>query len=151
MRTTTKEGNAMRLYRVRVINFLWGTSRGWLANGNFPMTIRAGIWRNNCFPTEKGAQGSPGRGAGRLFRKGPGRQGEEAARGSGTVPKVSCFWLQVSQTKLWRAGKTNALLSLQDDEDANTGAVESKFWRFSFKEYAHRTMLLMIFGWVQVC
>lgn len=79
------------------------------------------------------------------------RAREEAARGSGTVPKVSRFWLQVSQRRLWRAGKTNALLSLQDDEDVNTGAVESKFWRFSFKEYVQRTMLLMILGQVQVC
>lgn len=78
-------------------------------------------------------------------------RGLEAAMGSGSVPEVSCSWLQVSQRKLWRAGETNPLHSLQDDEDASAWPVDRKLGRFLFEEYALRTMLLMILSQVQVC
>lgn len=80
-----------------------------------------------------------------------GRQGVEAATGSGPGPEVSCFWLQVSQRKVWRASKTNPSLSLQDGEDASARAVESKLGRLLSEECAQRTMLLMILSQVQVC
>lgn len=68
-----------------------------------------------------------------LGHAGTGRRGEKAARGSGTVPKVSCFWRQVSRKKLWRAGKTNALLSLQVMKMLILGRLKSNFEGFHSK------------------